>query len=347
VAAADPPRNRRREADRAAERLAQAGLDLMRDARQAYADLALAHERVRVAGEAVKVRGRVAELAEKRLRAGDISPLDQAAAKIDALQAEQDAARVGFDVPVLEERLKNVLGVAPPAPLRLDPSPPPECREFDIDALTAEAQATRPDALAAAQGVEAAEARLLFAQKGFVRLLGIVDATGGRRTGNELGPGLRVTLPVFNRNQGAVARAEADLERAERNRQTVANQIALDVRRSYFQYRQACAELEVLRSKVRPEVEAAVRRAQGAFQEGNVTYLIVLETTRQLLDSLLREAVLVGDARRFWAELERGVGRRLAGPAGPGAVRFALDACRPSPPTPAPSKPHLFAEDRQ
>src|SRR5262245_51554139 len=41
-------RSAAREADRAAERLTQAGLDLMRDVRQAYADVALAHERVRI-----------------------------------------------------------------------------------------------------------------------------------------------------------------------------------------------------------------------------------------------------------------------------------------------------------
>ena len=110
----------------------------------------------------------------------------------------------------------------------------------------------------------------------------------------------------------------AELEKAVRNQQTIAYQIILDVQRSYLQYRQACAELEVLRAKVRPEVEAAIRRAQGAYQEGNVPIFIVLETTRQLLDNYLREAILVADLRRFWAELERSVGRRLATAAGNG-----------------------------
>lgn len=317
-----------READRAADRLAQAGLDLMRDVRQAYADVVLARERVRVAGEGVKLRGRVAELAGKRLDAGDISPQEAATARIDALQAEQDAARIGYDVPVAEERLRNLMGVGPyRGPLPLDPAPPPPCRTFDADALTREAMATRPDALAAAQAVAAAQARLQFARLGWVRLLGILDATSGRATGHEFGPALRFTVPLFNRNQGGIARAEAELERAVRNQQTVAYQIILDVQRSYLQYRQTCAELEVLRAKVRPEVEAAIRRAQAAYQEGNVTIFIVLETTRQLLDNLLREAVLTADLRRFWAELERSVGKRLAPP--------------PSPDRPAPAAPKI------
>lgn len=360
-----------READRTAARLAQAGLDLMRDTRQAYADVVLARERVRVAGESVKLRGRVAELAEKRLKAGDISPQEAATARIDALQAGQDATRVGYDVPVLEERLRNSIGVGPlRGPLPLDPSPPPPCREFDVDALAREATATRPDALAAAEAVAAAEARLKFARLGWVRLLGIADATSGR-SGHVLGPGVRFTVPLFNRNQGGVARAEAELERAVRNQKTVANQIILEVRRSYAQYRQACAELDVLLTKVRPEVEAAIRRAQAAYQEGNVPIFIVLATTQQLLDNYLREAVLHGDLRRFLAELERGVGRRLSSPelrvpseegrresrppSGPAAAKIDIPPAVPAngegpqlPPQPAPADPsQLDTHDSQ
>ena len=299
------------EADRAASRLTQAGLDLMRDVRQAYADVLLAKERVRIAGEAVKFRGRISELAEIRLKAGDISPQEAATARIDSLQAEQDATRVGYDVSIFEERLKNLMGVGPlRGALVLDPPQLPAIMTFDTDALTAEAMANRPDALATNEAVVAAEARLKFARIGWVRMLGILDATSGQN-GHEFGPALRFTLPIFNRNQGGIARAEAELEKAVRNQQTIAYQIILDVQRSYLQYRQACAELEVLRAKVRPEVEAAIRRAQGAYQEGNVPIFIVLETTRQLLDNYSREAILNADLRRFWAELERSVGKRL------------------------------------
>ncbi|MFO0803103.1 MAG: TolC family protein [Gemmataceae bacterium] len=327
------------EADRTAERLTQAGLDLIRDVRQAYADVLLAKERLRVAGESVKIRGLISQLAEKRLKAGDISPQEAATARIDSLQAEQDALRASYDVPVMEERLRNLMGFGSNRPsLNLDPSPPPACQTFDLEALMNEALQSRPDALAAIQAVEAARARVRFAKLGWVRLLGLGDATSG--TGSHVfGPALRFTVPLFNRNQGGVTRAEAELERAERNRQTVANQIILDVQRSHLQYRQACTELEWLRSKVRPEVEAAIRRLQAAYLEGNVTIFIVLETTRQLLDNYLREAQLVADLRRFWAELERSTGRKLLGvPAPPTApvpkVPYSKPVEPPSVPTP-------------
>jgi outer membrane protein TolC len=84
-----------------------------------------------------------------------------------------------------------------------------------------------------------------------------------------------------------------------------------DVQRSFAQYQQARAEMDVLEGRVLPEVERAIARSERAYREGNASYLIVLESTRQLLDSRLRRAVLAGDLRRFWAELERSVGQKL------------------------------------
>lgn len=299
------------EAERAAERLTQAGLDLIRDVRQAYADVVLANERVRVAGESVKYRRRIADLAGKRLAAGEISEQEAATARIDALQAEQDATRAGFEVPVLGERLRNLMGVGlHRAALSLDPLPPPPCLTLDPDALTQDAMRCRPDALAAVAAIGAAAARRDLARLGWVRFLGIADATSGTN-GHEFGPALRFTIPLFNRNEGGIARADAEYERAVRNQQTVSYQIILDVQRAYLQYRQACAERDILLTKVRPEVEAAIRRAQAGYEGGNVPIFIVLETTRQLLDNYLREAILTADVRRFWAELERSVGKRL------------------------------------
>jgi len=60
-----------REAGRVAARLTQLGLDLIRDVRQSYADVLLAHGRVAVAEEAVRLRGEIARLAEAHLAAVD------------------------------------------------------------------------------------------------------------------------------------------------------------------------------------------------------------------------------------------------------------------------------------
>ena len=305
------------ENDRACERVTQLALDLIRDTRVAFADLGLAQDQLKVAERAVELRGGIARLAEARLKAGDASQLEVSAARIDALQAEQDLTRARFEVAAVRERLRNLTGLSGfNFPLSADAAPFDPRTEMAVDALVAEAVATRPDAAAAAHAIRAAAERVRAARLGWFRLLGVLDATSGNPV-HTFGPAFRVTLPIFNQGQGLKARAAAEYEQLDRRRLTVHNQVVQDVRTAYARYQQARAELDLVRGKTRPEVEAAIRQAEAAFKEGNATYLIVLEANRQLITTLGREAQLAADLRRAWAELERAVGRRLATPAPP------------------------------
>jgi cobalt-zinc-cadmium efflux system outer membrane protein len=301
------------ENERATARLTQAALDLIRDTRQAHSDLQLARDRVRVAERAVAVRERIAELAEIRQKAGEASALEVSTARIEALRATQDLTPVRYEVTVAQERLRNLTGLSGFSfALVPEVTPVEPLTDAPVEELVAEAVESRPDALAADHALRAAAERLRLARIGWVRLLGLLDATSGRVTGHEFGPALRMTVPIFNRNQGGIARAEAEREQFDRRRQTVHNQIVMDVRTAFARYKQSRTELEFLQLKTRPEVELALRRAEAAYKEGNATYLIVLETNRQLIDTYAREAQLHADLRRAWAELERATGRRLS-----------------------------------
>src|SRR5262249_9395075 len=90
----------------------QSALDLIRDTRLAYADLQLAHDRVRVAERAVQLRQGIVRLAETRLKAGEASEFEVATAKIDAFVVGQDLTRVRYDATVAEERLRNLTGLS-------------------------------------------------------------------------------------------------------------------------------------------------------------------------------------------------------------------------------------------
>jgi cobalt-zinc-cadmium efflux system outer membrane protein len=307
-------RNAQWENTRAAERLTQAALDLIRDTRQAYADLLLARERIKIAQEAVRIRGAMGDLAAARLKAGDASVQEAATAKIDATQAIQDAARIGYELPLAEERLRNLMGLSGlKQPIAVEDASAFQVQKVDlaVEELTDEAMRSRPDFLAADRAVIAAAERVRLAKRIWFRFLGIADATGGHKTGHEFGPAARMTLPIFNWNQGGVARATAELEQLERRRVTVQNQIAFDVRQAHVRYSQASAELEIIRQRLKPEVEANIKRAEKTYKDGGAPYVLVLETTRQLIDTNNREAQLIADLRRAWADLERSVGRRL------------------------------------
>ncbi len=310
-----------REVARVRERLTQSGLDLIRDVRQTYADVLLAERRATVAEEARSLRGRIAEVSDKRLEAGDISRQEAVTASIDAQRGRQEEVRARHDVTLAEERLRQVMGLGDlRTPLKLQGVATPIRSEQDVDSLTTEATSSRPDAQAATRLTEAAAQRLELAEVGWFRFLGILDATSGRRTGHEFGPAFRMTLPLFHRNQGAIARAQAELEQAARRRQTVHQQIVWEVRTAHERLEQSHAELAVLQQDVQPRVEDAISKAEAAYRAGNTPYVVVLENTRQLIEARLREAQLQTDSRRAWVELERSVGWHLAGTDGASSV---------------------------
>ncbi len=299
---------------RAGERVTQLALDLIRDTRLAFTDLKLAQDLVKVAERAVELRGGIAKLTETREAAGEASKLEVSTARSDALLAAQDVTRTTYEVTAVQERLRNLTGLSGYGfPLAADPAPFDPRTDAPADQLVAEAVATRPDVLAAAAAVRAADERVRVANLSWFRLLAIGDATAGNQP-YPFGPAFRVTLPIFNQGQGLKAIAAAQRDQLDRRRLTVHNQVVQDVRTAHARYHQARAELDQLRAKTRPEVGGTIRQAETAFKEGNATYLIVLEANRQLIATDAREAQLAADLRRAWAELERAVGRRLAPP---------------------------------
>ena len=306
-------------ADRTSARLVQAGMDLVRDVRLGYADLALARRRLALFREAAQLRQRVADVAAARVRAGDALPLDEVTARVDALKAREEASRLEHDAAIAEERLRALLGSGTVrTPIDLPPGAETAAEAgaggaetFDADDLVERAVSGRPDARSADEAVAGAEKRARAARAELFTFSAVADYNQRGSSGAELGPGVRLGLPVFNQNQGIVARAEAELERARRQRRTLRDRIILEVREAHARVAQARADLAAWRRQILPALEQAVGLAEKAYQGGETPLVQVLDTSRQLLDARAREAQVASDLRRARAELERAVGRRL------------------------------------
>jgi cobalt-zinc-cadmium efflux system outer membrane protein len=208
----------------------------------------------------------------------------QYGATVRSAQLELDAARLKL-LPLLGRQPGDV-PVDITDDLRLAPAAAPP----DLAGLQQAARETRPD-LRAAEADRArtqADLRLQVAQ-------GKVDYTVGaeyRRqqgvngTGNLLGLFVSVPLPVSNRNQGEIARAGADQERAARTIDALRTDVATEVAGAYQEYessRQLLIEIE--RDLLTPTEEA--RRATAYMYQAGATSLIdVLDAQRAYNDTM-------------------------------------------------------------
>ena len=121
-----------------------------------------------------------------------------------------------------------------------------------------------------------------------------------------------IPLPIFDRNQGGIARAQAELLQAEveaeRGRLTVRATLVTAERRLDLARRTATT----LRGEAVPAAEQAARFATGGFAAGKFTYLEVLDAQRVLSDARAQLNDALRDLQARTAEVDR-LGGRMAG----------------------------------
>jgi len=298
-------------AEQMAEQLVQHGLNLAAEVKVSYADLALAQDRARWTRESAQVAQQIAEIAESRLRAGDISELEARAARARAIALQEDAARQLREAELADHRLRALLGLGTSEiSFQIVPRRPGEIAVSDVGVLLTAAFAARPDLRAAELAMEAAGARAGWERSKVFALSGMLDANSRGKEGFEAGPGVALNLPLFDVNQGGRARARAEMDVAARRYVVVQQKIVLEVREAHTRLNQADESLRTWVDGVLPALEDARKGAENSLAAGEVSPLIVLEASRDLFDARRREAELIADVRRARAQLERAVGKK-------------------------------------
>ena len=308
------------EVERTAHALVQNGLDLMRDARVAYAELALAHDRAVLRRAMAETWVKVATIARARVKTGDAAAIESAAVDADAATAADGSKRADADVVIATARLRFVLGLGDSPlgeSLGLLAKPVDARAPSDEATLIKLAHAARPDLRGAEIVIEGASKRLGWENARIFQFMARLDGKPIGPSGGApvlLIPGFQADIPLFNWNGGARERARADVARASFRYVLLRQTVATEIRISRATLTQAIESLAPFRDKVVPLLEKAVAGAIRSYEEGNESYVFVLDATRRLQDAKLRVLELEGDVRRARANLDRNIGRRADAP---------------------------------
>lgn len=182
---------------------------------QAYADVLFAEENARVLRDSAASLGREMQIAELRLKAGDVSTSDKTRIELTARQFELDAAAAETAAQTARIGLKLLLGM------------PKNHAEFTLtDTLESLAtqpsipapssQGLRPDITAAEKSLQKAEADLKLQ-----KAMRVPDPTLVLEYEHQpltqphtVGIGVSFPLPLWNHNGGAIAQAQAARDQA-------------------------------------------------------------------------------------------------------------------------------------
>ena len=293
------------------ERLVWDALTLVAQVRTAHADAVIADRRLALAAENADLVRRLADIIDARLRAGDISELEARAPRTDAAQADLVRRGAEHDRNLARLTLTALLGLDRAA----DQLQPRQSAAYDSppcpvdDARLKDALAARPDVRAAELAIEAAAARARWERSRVFNLIGILDANGSGSEGFEMGPGVGLDLPIFTRNQGAIARAAVEIERASHVYAAARAQVIADVRSAGEHEAQAQQALDAWSVEIVPSLETEQRQADSAYRAGEIPLFNVLDVGRRLIDGRMRQLDAEAALSRARISLERAIGR--------------------------------------
>ena len=292
-------------------RIAEEQLDL--EVTRAFAQAVSADRRAILADEVARAFAAAAATSERRLREGDISGLAARrirleAARYAALRAEaflaRSTARLTLaTLAVLTVDSATALGEAGADAIVVVMAP--------TDSLVTLALRSRSELAAATLEIDAAraEARLAARERLPIATLTVGSKTEETTTGerlNGLVAGVSLPLPLWDRRSGAVAASEAETRRRDAELIAIRRQITREVREAAEGLRSVQHQLGTLNATLQAVAQSALRSAQVAYAEGELTLLEWLDTVRAYYETEtsianLRAQLLVRAATLQWA----------------------------------------------
>jgi len=261
------------------------------EVQSAFVEALLARHRVELARQNLEAWNRIVEVNEVRWRAGDVAEVELIRSRVAALQQANALRRAELDLRTVLIRLQTLMGRARPAPdfdvlgeLRR------ETRVAPLEEWLKIALENRPDLLALRRAVQrsAAELQLELARSKPDLTLGSEyrRQQGLAGTGNMLGFFVEIPLPVFDRNQGEIARAREELRQAELRVRALEASIRAEVENAYRQWQSSRESLEQIETAMLAQAREVRDITEYAYRRGEASLLEFLDAQRAFNETM-------------------------------------------------------------
>lgn len=281
----------------------------------AFFDVLAAQELAALAADSVRLAQRATDIATKRVAAGKVSPVEETRARVAEAGVRVSQLQADSELRNARRRLSSLWG---------NPSPQFSAAQGEVERL-GELPATEQieQRFASSPLLQRAQHELARRQSqvsleqsravpDFIVNVGVKRSI--ETPGNQALLGVKIPLPVANRNQGNILEA---LRREDKAREElVATQVALasDVQLAIEHVRARRGEAELLRRDVLPGARSAYDAATIGFENGKFSFLEVLDAQRTLFSVKSQYLNALANFHRAQAELESLLGNDVRRP---------------------------------
>ncbi len=269
-----------------------------------YEVLAL-QQRAAILSDLVKLADQAVELGRKSFEAKQVARLDLVQLEVEAERFRADAESVERELPAAFRRLSAAAG-DPRLPLAsvvgtLDATLP----EYDLEQTKESVLAFHPEVRAVKVGIERSQAALRRAQA--EPIPNVTVSSGYTRQNqnrsNDWAVGVSVPLPVWNRNQGNIRTAQAEVGAAVLDVARVENDLTERLAAAFRTYTAAKQRAGRYNSAILPRAEETYDLSVKAFKGGQFEYLRVLQAQRAVAEARLEYNRALGEGWRAAGEI--------------------------------------------
>ena len=121
---------------------------------------------------------------------------------------------------------------------------------------------------------------------------------------NTMDVGLSIPLPLFNRNQGRLREARAEVAAAEARSRMTKNELTTRLRESHLQLTTALANSGTLKTEILPRAETALKGAEARYAAGDISLAEILPVRCDWAAVQLTYLESLRDVMQAWAEIK-------------------------------------------
>jgi len=288
-------RERRVEVAQAARSVAEfeylnAARSLVLDIENAFTDALLARDTLELARENFGFFSQIVTADEARVRAGDVAEVELIRARIAALQYQAAVRQSELRYRNALVRLQTLMGrKQADAAFEIAGTLDRNATPAGLDELQKTALSSRPDLNALRRDAQraGADVRLQMAQA----RPDVTFGTEYRRqqinaSANALTLTLGFALPVFDRNQGGIARAHEEQRQAELRVRALETSIAGEVEEAYAQFTTARSLLDTVSAAMVDQARQVRDITEYSYKRGDASMLSLLDAQRAFNDTM-------------------------------------------------------------
>ncbi len=116
--------------------------------------------------------------------------------------------------------------------------------------------------------------------------------------------GVNIPFPLWNRQRGRIAAAEAELRRSRRSRDALVRRIEEEIRAAEARVRTLRSSVDAYAEEILPEATRSQELFERGYRQGLVGIAELLQAQRQYNESRAFYLELLGDLRQAAIELE-------------------------------------------